>query len=64
MNLTNPLNPFESKCNKCGKEQNPSKTQNIKYFTRYECGVKCKCGGEFVMWVNGKPLKEYKEVEK
>ena len=45
----------ESKCNKCGKDQVLDKrTEN---WTFYQCGIKCDCGGEFVMWLNGKPLK-------
>jgi len=52
-------NPFESKCNKCGKYQIPDKNRGNDNFTVYPCNEKCECGGEYVMYINGTCLKPY-----
>lgn len=57
-------NPFESRCNKCGKEQEQDVSKSTENWKCYPCGVKCDCGGEYVTWLNGKPIKPFIEGEK
>lgn len=38
-----------SRCEKCGKPQEPDKEQSTELFEVFDCHEKCDCGGKFVM---------------
>lgn len=57
-NCYKPIDLYEAKCNNCGKKQEPM-AEDHKGMMFYACGVKCECGGEFVLWVKGKPIKPF-----
>ena len=56
-------NPIEFKCNKCGSYQPPYEKSDdgLEY---HKCNQKCDCGGEFVMWYDGIPMRPYREEKK
>lgn len=48
---------YENKCNKCQKPQPVNQQLTEKYKTDvFDCGMKCECGGMFVLWVDGKAM--------
>lgn len=47
---------MESKCARCGKTQPKNEEQSNKNFDVFDCNQKCKCGGRFVMYVNGQKV--------
>ena len=49
---------FEMKCNKCGKPAKQDDEKSNENWRAFKCGVKCECGGTFVLWLNGKPMGE------
>ena len=50
------VNPFEFKCNRCGKRPEKNDEKSNENWSVYNCKQKCPCGGEYVMWVYGEPL--------
>lgn len=47
---------MKSKCEKCGKPQSKNEEQSNKNFDVFDCNHKCKCGGRFVMYMNGQKV--------
>ena len=49
-------NNIEFKCESCEKPQPINKEQSNANWNYYDCNVKCKCGGKFVMFLNGEKV--------
>jgi len=45
---------IERKCIKCGIKQEKVKEKSNTNWEYYDCKVKCKCGGSFGMYLDGK----------
>lgn len=50
-------NLVEFRCNKCGAHQPKNAEKSNENWNVFDCNQKCKCGGEFVMWIGGELLK-------
>lgn len=44
---------IEFKCENCGNPQPKDEKQSNENWNVFSCNQKCKCGGKFVMYVNG-----------
>ena len=47
---------MEIKCEKCGKPQQKNAKKSNNSWSAFDCNQKCKCGGKFVMFIDGKRL--------
>lgn len=45
---------IEKKCIKCGTKQEKDKGRSNDNWAVYDCKTKCKCGGEFGLYVDNK----------
>ena len=48
---------FEIKCIKCGKPQQKNEEKSNENWNAYDANARCDCGGEYVVHINGEPLK-------
>lgn len=47
---------IERKCVKCGAKQEQDKGKSNERWAVYDNKVKCKCGGEFKLYIKGRPI--------
>lgn len=47
---------MENRCDKCGKPQPKNKDKSNHNWSVFDCNAKCECGGNFVMFIDGKKL--------
>lgn len=45
---------IERKCIRCGEKQGKDKKRSTKEWDVYDNKAKCKCGGEFGLYVDGR----------
>lgn len=48
-----------SRCEKCGKPQEPDKEQSTELFEVFDCNGICDCGGKFIMRIDEDDMDEY-----
>lgn len=52
---------LEMLCDKCGKPQTINKEKSNQNWDVYDTNVTCKCGGKFVMHINGEPINRHEQ---
>ena len=51
------LMKIERKCMKCGAKQENDKTKSNENWKVYDNNAKCKCGGEYGLYVDGRNIR-------